>query len=136
MDIEKAFLTLIVMQSVEEGKISESEFEAISDFYRNLGWTPAEVGATIDVLVDEMDPMTYKQLNKRLSTAAWAINNGCDISTKGAMIELLVYLAEADKTVSDDEKEFIKMLARSWGIDLKPGPDAEAEAVIPEDDIE
>jgi len=135
MDIEKAFLTLIVMQSVEEGKVSKSEFETISDFYRTLDWTPAEVGATIDVLVDEMDPMTYKQLNKRLSTAAWAINNGCDISTKGAMIELLIYLAESDEAVSDDEKEFIKMLARSWGIDLKPGPDAEGEAVIPEDDI-
>lgn len=135
MDIEKAFLTLIVMQSVEDGKIADKEFEAISDFYRSLGWTPAEVGATIDLLVDEMDPMTYKQLNKRLSTAAWAINNGCDISTKGAMIELLVYLAEADKAVSDDEKEFITMLAGSWGIDMKPGPDAEADAVIPEDDI-
>jgi hypothetical protein len=135
MDIEKAFLTLLVMQSVEEGKLAEREFEAISDFYRNLGWTPAQVGATIDVLVDEMDPMTYKQLNKRLSTAAWAINNGCDISTKSAMIELLIFLAEADESVSDEEKEFVTMLARSWGVDLKPGPDAEGDAVIPEDDI-
>ena len=51
------------------------------------------------------------------------------------MIELLVYLAEADKTVSEGEKEFITMLAGSWGVDLKPGPDAEADAVIPENDI-
>ena len=135
MDIDKAFLTLIVMQAVEDGKLTDDESDAILSYYRGLGWSVSQTGAEIDEQIAAMDKMTYRELNKELSRAAWTINNKCDIVTKATMIDLLIYLAEIDQNVDSSEKEFVGMLAGSWGVDMKPGSDAEGKGTINEDRI-